>query len=135
MALIRKSERAVVSALAALVDCNPFLPERVELERRALGSAFVPVSAVWHADGADTDLAALNPNTVPLRPLVVDVGTTLRERLAGGTRATAAELDEYYRVVLYLLFQRYEDDWYAMMESGPSPGPGAGRKRVTWYGR
>jgi hypothetical protein len=134
MTLIRKNERAVVSAIGSLVYCNPFLPERVELERRALGSAFVPAAAVWHADGTETDLAAINPNTVPLRPLVIRVGTELRQRLAAGTPATPAELAEYYGVVLYLLFQRYEDEWYAMIESGHS-GPAAGRKRVSWYGR
>ena len=133
MALIRKNERAVVSALGSLVHCNPFLPERVALERRALGRAFVPAAAVWHADGTETDLGEINPNTVPLRPLVIRVGTELRQRLAAGTPATPAELTQYHGVVLYLLFQRYEDEWYALIESG-RPGL-TGRKRVSCYGR
>ena len=61
MTLIRKDERTVFSALAGLVDCNPFLPERVELERQALGSAFVPAAAVWHADGTETAAVSALP--------------------------------------------------------------------------
>src|SRR5262249_10136687 len=64
------------------------------------------------------------------RPLVADIGERLRERLAAGTPAADAELDIYYRIVLYLLFQRYEDDWYALIESGA-----AARPRVAAYGR
>ena len=75
MTLIRDDERAVVSAVAALVDCNPFLPERVALERRALGDAFVDAPAVWHAEG---ETAPLNPNAPRVRDLVERLGTELR---------------------------------------------------------
>ncbi len=42
MTLIHEDERDLVSAVAALIDCNPFLPQRLELERRVLGDAFTP---------------------------------------------------------------------------------------------
>ena len=71
------------------MDCNPFLPERLELERRALGDAFTPVAAVWHAaddaDGGD------HPNAVRLRAEVERIGTQLQQRLAAGAAATPAE--------------------------------------------
>jgi transcriptional regulator with AAA-type ATPase domain len=127
MTLVHESERDVVRAVAALVECNPFLPERVALERRALGRAFVPAAVVWHAD---VDMAALNPNAGPLRQLVEGLGTQLRQRLAAGASATPAEMADYFGVVLYLLLIRYEDDWYALIESAP-----ARSKRVSCYGR
>src|SRR5262245_5193420 len=130
MTLLRTDERAVVGAIAALVDCNPFLPDRVELERRALGDAFVQAGTVWHAEG---DIAAINPNGVRLRELVERLGTELRRRLAEGARATPAERADYQRLVLYLLFQRYEDDWYALIE--PPEAVGARHTRVRWYER
>ena len=92
MPLMRNGEREAVSAVAALVDCNPFLPERVHLERRALGEAFVDSPMVWHAEG---EAAPLNPNAPRLRELVERLGTELRQRLAtagAGATATPAEL-------------------------------------------
>jgi DNA-binding NtrC family response regulator len=129
MGRIRQPSREVVRAVAALVDCNPFLPERVELERRALGSGFVPATAVWHAEG---DAALWNPNAPRLRALVERVAAALRQRLAGRARATPEALAEYRAVVFYLLWQRYEDDWYALIESAESGTP---LKRVSFYAR
>src|SRR5260221_7204179 len=119
MTLIRSRERAMVRAIAALVDCNPFLPERIDLERRALGSAFLPATTVWHAEG---DAAASNPNADRLRALVERLAEDLHTRLAAGVGASAEDLATYRRVVFYWLFQRYEDDWYGLIESA---GPGA----------
>ena len=41
-----EEDRRFVDALARLVTCNPFLPERIEFERLALGKEFVPVDEV-----------------------------------------------------------------------------------------
>ena len=150
MGLIPSGQRELVRAVAALVDCNPFLPERIEIERRVLGSAFVPLATVWHAGG---ETVALNPNATALRHVVERLGTELRQRLVGGETARPGELAEYHRVVLYLLVLRYQDDWYNLIEPaeaarGPSdlaypgdqqersrertPAVGPG-KRVDWY--
>jgi hypothetical protein len=59
MTFLSDSERSVVAALARLATGNPFLPERVEHERRALGRTFTPVAVVWHEG---VDLEAANPN-------------------------------------------------------------------------
>src|SRR5579862_9643187 len=115
MALLRGRERGGVDALARLADCNPFLPERVELERRALGRAFVAAPAIWHAAG---DAGPLTPNAAAIRALVERWGTELQRRLSGGASAAPAEIDTYQRLVFYLLFQRFEDDWYAIIEAG-----------------
>ncbi len=130
MAFIRDSERDLVRAVAGLVDCNPFLPERLELERQALGDVFVPTAPVWHAEGAT---APRNENTIRLAPVVEQLGTTLQQRLAAGAHATAAELADYHRIVLYVLFQRYESDWLALIRP---PEPAAERPtRVGAYER
>lgn len=39
--LMKLEERRFAKAIARLVACNHFLPERIDLEREALGSAFV----------------------------------------------------------------------------------------------
>ena len=42
MAIFDPAERRLAETVARLAYCNPFLPERIELERRALGDAFEP---------------------------------------------------------------------------------------------
>ncbi len=130
MSLFTDRERPIVEAIAALADCNPFLPEWVALQRRALGEAFVTGGGVWHAEG---DPAKLDPNAQRLRAVAEELGNDSRQRLAGGAKATAAELTSYRGLVHYLLFQRYEDPWYQLIEPG-EPAE-AGRRRVSWYAR
>jgi len=126
MAFIRDSERDLVGAVAGLVDCNPFLPERLDLERRALGDVFVPNAAVWHAEGAT---APRSENTIRLAPVVEQLGTALQQRLAAGAHPSAAELADYHRIVLYVLYQRYESDWLALIKP-----PDAGTERPKGVG-
>ena len=48
MALLEPAERPFASAMSRLTYCNPFLPERIDLERQALGDAFIQVDADWN---------------------------------------------------------------------------------------
>src|SRR5690606_3535457 len=98
-----------------LVNGNPFLPERVEAERAALGADFVRTGAVWHVSA---DLNGLNPNVPKLGALAEARVEALRERLAAGARATRAELALYQNLVLYLLYQRYEQEWFGLIVRG-----------------
>ena len=50
MPLFTKSEKDFVTTLGGIIDCNPFLPERMTLEKRALGSAFLVRDANWNLD-------------------------------------------------------------------------------------
>ncbi len=49
MALMSESERRFLTAVSRLAHCNPFLPERVEYERAALGRDYVAGGLVWSA--------------------------------------------------------------------------------------
>lgn len=111
MSLIGDDERPAVTAVAALVDCNPFVSERVELQRRVLGDAFVAVAPTWHADGEDT---GFDPNLPPLRERVTQLTGELQRRLQLGCHASVEEIDLYRNLVLYLLWLRYEDAWWAL---------------------
>ena len=94
--------------VARLPDCNPFLAERVELERHALGPAFVPTGPVWHSAG---DAWISNPNTPVLRERLESLVAAVHPRLAtAAAGATSAELDAWRSTVFYLLWLRYEDD-------------------------
>ncbi len=45
---LNASERRIATAISRIGDTNPFLPGRIELERQALGSAFVEYQPVMH---------------------------------------------------------------------------------------
>src|SRR5664279_2337624 len=100
MKFIRNEERERVHAVAALADCNPFSPERIELERRALGEAFAePAADAPFSDTVPPD----GGNAARLHELAEQLAAALHQRLAAGATATAAELGEYHGLVLYLL--------------------------------
>ena len=46
---------AFLRGTAALAYANPFSPERVALERAALGAEFVPGDPIWSVSVADPD--------------------------------------------------------------------------------
>jgi transcriptional regulator with AAA-type ATPase domain len=112
--LLKGSEGEVTAAFAEIADCNPFLPERIELERRALGDSFVEGGAVWHAEGNE---AALSPNLDRLRALAERLSEDLRSRLAKRIEGTSSEIRNYQGLVRYLLFARYEEFWFSLLES------------------
>ena len=84
MALFDDDQRRILEAVGTLASGNPFLTERVEAERKALGEEFVATTAVWHVEA---DLDGLNPNVPRISRLVESLGDSLRERLASERRA------------------------------------------------
>jgi DNA-binding NtrC family response regulator len=124
MPLLAGPDRAFAQAIAALVYANPFLPERIDGERAALGPEFVATGTLWHAR-ADLDE---NPNLVRLSQRVEALADALRGRLAAGARAAPDELGLYEDLVLYLLFNRYQEQFYQLIEER-----GAATRRVDAY--
>jgi transcriptional regulator with AAA-type ATPase domain len=112
MGLLEGKERAVAEAMSRLTGANPFLPERIDYEREALGSRFVATRAIW---AVDADLGGLNPNLARLEEVAATLLPRLRERLAGGARATPEEQAIYEDLVLYRLYARYERDWLELL--------------------
>ncbi len=130
MVFVSDREREVLRAMSGLAMCNPFLPERVENERRALGSDFTPMAAVWHEGG---DLEVENPNVERIAELGERLAPELRARLIRGADASAEELRDYQGLVFYLLYYRYLDVFHDLVEKGKE-----GRsttRRVAAYAR
>jgi hypothetical protein len=124
MRFLDDSEAAVLAAVAALAQGNPFLPERVEAEQTVLGDAFVDSGAVWHAE---TELAGLHPNLEGLRSGVEELAPRLRERLAKGAKARRDELVHYEGLVRHLLYMRYEACWLDLIRKAEAGEPTTGR--------
>jgi len=128
MAFLQEGERSVLEAFARLANANPFLPERAEAERGALGPEFAGGGAVWHVDSA---LDGLNPNVPRLGALAERLAGGVRERLAAGARASERELGLYQTLVFYLLYQRYEGAWLELIAKGLEGQP-ATRPVSAW---
>ena len=66
MALLPSSEWRVAEAIAGITTCNPFLRERLELERKALGDAYIDVGPVMRTRPGTT-LEEVFPNIPALQ--------------------------------------------------------------------
>jgi len=124
MPFLTGSDRAFAQAIAALVHANPFLPERIEWERAALGPDFVATGTLWHARSDLDD----HPNLAKLSRRVEALAETLRGRLAAGARPGAEELALYEDLVVYLLYSRHQENLLHLVETR-----GAATGRVAFY--
>jgi hypothetical protein len=119
MAFLHAEERAVARALTDLSLCNPFLPERVALERQVLGRDFADIGDVWHARPGPNHA---NPNVVSLAERATALADTLRGRLAKGAKL-GADTALYDAVVLYALYDRTRPELSRLIQgSAPSTG-------------
>jgi transcriptional regulator with AAA-type ATPase domain len=97
------ADQELAEAISCLAFCNPFLPERIECERRVLANHFVEVDTVWNLA---KDWDGLRPNIGLLREKAEQFATRLRERLAAGERPSDKEIRLYEDVAVYLLYYR-----------------------------
>src|SRR5262245_413011 len=102
--LFSEAEATLARAVGQLSTGNPFLPERLEAERLALGDAYEPAGTLWHSP-AEPEPAA---NVVRIAARATALTDAVRGRLAAGTRPRADELALYEELVLYVLYERHQ---------------------------
>lgn len=106
MAIVSSRDLRVAEAIGQIGYCNPFLPDRLRLERAALGEAFQCADPVINLP-PDSDLKAIFPNFTALRERAEFLSEKMRSSLLGGTTATELELRIYQDMALYLLYNRH----------------------------
>ena len=108
MAFFSAGERTLLESISRLGYANPFLPERVELERAVLGKAFQEGEPVWSYQAGQQGTRA---NVVSIQklmePLLEELRARLAERAPGET-----ELVWYEDAVMLLLFTQYYNRFY-----------------------
>ncbi|RTZ98352.1 MAG: sigma-54-dependent Fis family transcriptional regulator [Deltaproteobacteria bacterium] len=111
MALIKPDDYRFMEAISALSYVNPFLPDRIQYEREALGDAFDESKADWNLLGDDPEFHLVNTRKITERayPLL----TTLQKRLAEGVAATGSELKLYEDTALFLIYHHYAQQFKA----------------------
>src|SRR5579863_7897000 len=115
MSLFTDSERKILKAVSGLTYSNPFLPERTQFERAALGRDYVPSAPVWSASVSDPDAPSANVVRLHARlsPLIENIGSRIRAAPA----VSPEELAMYEDNVQYLLYQRYYSDFVSARAS------------------
>jgi transcriptional regulator of aromatic amino acid metabolism len=104
VSLWSSSERAFLRAVSQLGYSNPFTPERVELERSALGRDFVEGEPVWSIRVEDPDTPRANVWKIIERLEAMSSG--LRSRVSSAARPAKDDLVLYEDAILHLLYHR-----------------------------
>ncbi|MDA8017915.1 MAG: sigma 54-interacting transcriptional regulator [Thermoanaerobaculia bacterium] len=125
MPLFSDEERALAETVSQLQDANPFLPERLELERRALGDDFVDTGLVWHRS---EDFTERGRNLEALARRMERLTVAARKRLTNGESASDDELRLYEDLALYHIYHRYQQQFHDLIER-----PGAATSRIRFF--
>lgn len=104
MTLFTPSERPFVEAVSQLGYCNPFLPERIECERRALGPDFGEADARWNLR---VEMEGSPPNVQKLLARARQIADRARQRLLQAGRPAGRNLEIYEDLVLFVLFHEF----------------------------
>jgi len=120
MGLFKAAELDLARTISRLDYCNPFLPERLTLERRALGADYVGFEQVLNVrSGAGHEEVEEN-----IRRLVARVGRAVemaRQRLAGGFAANEREHALYEDLALFYLYHSHHlrfREWILKAQQG-----------------
>ena len=106
MAILSSRDLKAAEAIGQIGYCNPFLPERLALERSALGPAFQCADPVINLPPG-ADLKTIFPNFTALRERAEHLAEKMRSSMLGGTTLTEQELRIYQDMTLYLLYNRH----------------------------
>ena len=128
MPLFSTADRGFLDALSRLAYANPFLPDRIEIERAALGDDFRPeASHVW---SRRSDIEENRQNVERLAARATRVVDEARGKLAAGKRADAHELVLYEDAALYILYDRFRAE--LQTAAAPTSAGIASTKITIW---
>ncbi len=106
MSLLSQSEARIAKSIAGIGQANPFLPERMELEKQALGNQFVD-RGPFHQYRPDATVETMFPNATALRSRGTQLLEKMRTSMLAGQSANESELLIYEDLAMYVLYARY----------------------------
>ncbi len=107
------AQRKLCEAYSQLVYGNPFLPERIDAERRILGARFIAEEPVW---SLSSDFEADRPNVDLLRALGEGTCHGIQEAMKSGL-ASDEELELYVALGSYVIYYRHQSDLAKLAEA------------------
>jgi hypothetical protein len=116
MRLFKDGERAAAEAIAALNYTNPFMPERITLEKTILGAAYRDQGMVWNVHSKSGD-SKCNIDGISARAekLTLELNARLRNKQL---KADKEEFQIYEDVAVYHLFEKYRERMTAPIYDG-----------------
>src|SRR5262245_3665391 len=129
MPLFSSTEIEFAETLSRLDYCNPFLPERLETERRALGRDFVGNEPCLNRRPEEDD--SIDENVARLLERVSRLVSRVRDRLAAGAAASERERALYKDLALFDIYHRFHQPFRRFIESALE---GRATRRVPFFG-
>jgi transcriptional regulator with AAA-type ATPase domain len=105
MTVLNTEDRHFLEIVAKVSYANPFLAERIDYERLALGTEFDESQANWNLLGDDPETHQANTRQIAERAYSIVAG--VQQQLKKGTAAKPSELQLYEDTVLFLLYYYY----------------------------
>jgi transcriptional regulator with AAA-type ATPase domain len=115
MPLFSTADRQFLESVSRVAFSNPFLPERIEFERAALGDEYQPGSGrVW---SRRSDVEETQPNVERLSARATAIVDLARESLVADKRASDAELTLYEDVAQYVLYDQFRPQFQEAVQA------------------
>ena len=130
MAILSSRDLKIAEAIGQIGYCNPFLPERLALERAALGEDFCCADPVINLP-PNADLQTIFPNFVALRERAEVLSEATRRKLLSGAIPTERELHVYQNMTLYLLYNRHLA-YLNTIATTPADRPRTAQSSAAW---
>lgn len=128
MSLFSHPDRQFLEAVSRVAFSNPFLPERLEFERAALGDEYQPgTGRVW---SRRSDLEEAQPNVERLSSRATTIIDAARASLVDRKRASRDELVLYGDVAQYVLYDHFRPQFQAALRAAIA---GGGPSRITFW--
>jgi transcriptional regulator with AAA-type ATPase domain len=105
MPVLNDQERKFLECVSKVSYANPFLDERIDYERQALGEEFDESKANWNLLGDDPETQQTNTRKIAERAYVIIAG--IQKQLKKGGAVSRKELQLYEDTVLFLLYYYY----------------------------
>jgi transcriptional regulator with GAF, ATPase, and Fis domain len=115
MKLFSPSDREQAKAIGDLVLCNPFLIERIQLEKLILKDQWIE-KPIW---SLTKDTPIDDPNSDAIFQIALQIAKTAREGFIKSGSGSSADLIIYEKLVFYILYYQLEDSFYRAILKEP----------------
>ena len=111
--MLTPSEFEFLQHLSDLTYCNPFLPERVELESKLLGIENRRKASVWNHKLTSTDLWK---NSEKIAEMIRPKAEKLRTQLFEGLQCSQQEFELYEDMLVYMFYDELRSGFNAKID-------------------
>lgn len=117
MNFISSFEKGYLKNLSSLTFCNPFLPKRLDFEKKLLGSRYQEEDLSWHI-GMNPD--GVRPNIKFIKEDVRSLLLQLKERILKKAKVKKGDQDLYQDAVVFHLYHEVHEELESIINGSHS---------------